>query len=111
MKIGLSLKNPPLVVSMPRADAHPVLKPNPPRGNKAWQSEGCLTLSTFLSRITPPVSELEQGWHFRCVCLKYSSGGFPWENMKIFCRFDTAVDPGWGLGCVTGSWSCMELLP
>lgn len=35
MKIMLSLENHPLVVSMPRADAHSVLKPNPHEGNKA----------------------------------------------------------------------------
>lgn len=84
----LPLENPPLVVSMPGADARPVLKPNPTtRGTKplSLAERGGLTHSpaepSLFPRVTPPERDME---HSRRVCLKYSCGGFPWENLRTF---------------------------
>lgn len=52
-----------MVVSVLRADAHSVLKPNPQEGNKAQSV--CHTLLLSLpshSGQLPPEHELQQGW-------------------------------------------------
>lgn len=98
----LPLENPPLVVSVPGADARWVLKPNTPQGERstsAWQREGGLTLSppepSLFPRVTPPERDME---HWRCVCLKYCWGGFPRENPRVFREVSHGSGSGLGAG-------------